>query len=296
MIKPSVSVKVLKKIRRIQIVTSKIAKDLLAGAYLSAFKGKGMEFEDVRIYQNGDEVRNIDWNVTARMNEPYVKNFLEEREMNMTLVVDVSASALFGSGNVLKSDIIAEIGAIIAFTAIKNNDKVGLILFSDKVEKYVLPKKGVRHVLSIILDLLIFKPKNRKTDVANVLNFIGNVSRKSGVYFLISDFITQDFSHEAALIAKKCDLIAIGLTDPAEVVLPDLPLTELTDLEEDWFGLFDLRDPELRALYEAEAKARIESVKSLMGKINAGFIDIRTDKPFLPELVKFFKIRGRKRR
>jgi len=291
-----VGVQVLKKIRRIQILTSKLSKDLLAGIYLTAFRGKGMEFEDVRVYQNGDEIRDIDWKVTARMNEPYVKNFREEREMNITLVVDVSASTLFGSTNELKSDLIAEIGALIAFSAIKNNDKVGLILFSDKIEKYIRPKKGVRHVLSIILELLTFKAKSLGTDVSSALNFIGNVSRKSDVYFLISDFICKDFSDEAALIAKKCDLIAIGLTDPAEMSLPILPLSEISSLEGDSTSLFDLSHKKIREEYKKHAESRIDGIKALMNKINAGFIDIRTNKPYLPELIKFFKIRGRKRR
>lgn len=292
----TVSVEILKKIRRIQIETTKLSKDLLAGAYRSAFKGKGMEFEDVRVYQPGDEIRSIDWKVTARMNQPYVKNFREEREINITLVVDVSASTLFGSTPRLKSELIAEIAATIAFSAIKNNDKVGLILFSDKIEKYILPKKGVRHVLSIILELLVFTPKNLKTDIGNVLDFIGNVSMKSGVYFLISDFVSDDFTHQAALIAKKCDLIAIGLTDPQEIDLPQLPLTQLSGLENNNHYLVDFADAATRENYKTHATERIQNVKALMGKINAGFIDIRTDRPYLHEIMKFFKIRGNKRK
>lgn len=292
----TVSVEILKKIRRIQIETTKLSKDLLAGAYRSAFKGKGMEFEDVRVYQPGDEVRNIDWKVTARMNQPYIKNFREEREINITLVVDVSASTLFGSTPHLKSELIAEIAATIAFSAIKNNDKVGLILFSDKIEKYILPKKGVRHVLSIILELLVFTPKDLKTDIGNALDFIGNVSMKSGVYFLISDFISDDFSHQAALIARKCDLIAIGLTDPKEIDLPQLPLTQLKGLENNDHNLIDFSDAVTRENYKTQATERIQNVKALMGKINAGFIDIRTDRPYLHEIMKFFKIRGNKRK
>ena len=292
----TVSVEILKKIRRIQIETTKLSKDLLAGAYRSAFKGKGMEFEDVRVYQPGDEIRSIDWKVTARMNQPYIKNFREEREINITLVVDVSASTLFGSTQRLKSELIAEIAAMIAFSAIKNNDKVGLILFSDKIEKYILPKKGVRHVLSIILELLVFTPKDLKTDIGNALHFIGNVSMKSGVYFLISDFISDDFSSQAALIAKKCDLIAIGLTDQKEIDLPQLPLTYLKGLENNTHSLIDFSDTATREDYKAQTTERIQNVKALMGKINAGFIDIRTDRPYLHQIMKFFKIRGNKRK
>lgn len=255
---PSLPIQLIKKIRKIQIQTTRLAKDLLAGAYLSAFKGKGMEFEDVRIYTAGDEVRNIDWKVTARMNHPYVKNFREEREINVTIAVDVSASSLFGSGTRLKSDLIAEIAGLIAFSAIKNNDKVGLILFSDKIEKYIPPKKGVRHVLMIIMELLIFKPKNLKTDIANALNFIGNVTRKSGVYFLISDFIDKDFSLQAALIAKKCDLIAICLTDKAEIRLPPFSLVTLKDLEKHNEAIVDFSSDEVRYEYEFNAKERID--------------------------------------
>jgi uncharacterized protein (DUF58 family) len=293
---PAVTAEIIRKIRKIHILTTKLAKDLLAGAYLSAFKGKGMEFESSRIYQNGDEIRDIDWKVTARMNTPYVKIFKEEREINITLAVDVSASHLFGSTHKLKADLIAEIAATIAFSAIKNNDKVGLILFSDKVEKYILPKKGLRHVLSIILELLVFKPTSKGTDIGNVLKFIGNVTRKSGVYFLISDFIADDFAEEAAIIAKKCDLIAIGLTDPHEINLPPISLTNLSSLETVKAEKYDMSDESLRKFYAEHSLKRIENVKLLMNKINAGFIDIRTDKPYMPELVRFFKLRGKKRR
>jgi len=289
-------VALIKKVRKIQIITSRLAKDLLAGAYLSAFKGKGMEFEDVRLYQIGDEVRDIDWKVTARMNQPYVKNFREEREINVTLAVDISGSENFGSTDQLKADFIAEIAALIAFSAIKNNDKVGLILFSDEVEKYIPPKKGVRHVLHLILELLSYSQKSKKTDIGNALEFIGNISRKSGVYFLISDFIDKDFSKEAALIAKKCDLIAISLTDPHEIKLPKLSLVELSGLEKEETKIADFSSAYLQQEYEKKAELRIAALKSLMGKINAGFIDIRTDSPYLKEIIKFFKIRGKKRR
>lgn len=285
----------IKKIRKIQIMTSKLAKDLLAGAYLSAFKGKGLEFEDVRLYQNGDEVRDIDWKVTARMNYPYVKNFREERDINVTLAVDISGSENFGSTPQLKSDLIAEIAALIAFSAIKNNDKVGLILFSETVEKYIPPKKGVRHVLHLILQLLTYVPKSQKTDIANALKFIGNISRKSAVYFLISDFIDKDFSKEAEIIAKKCDLIAISLTDPHEIELPKLSLVELAGLENQESLIADFSSNLTREEYRKKALQRISFVKSLMGRINAGFIDIRAGSPYLKEIIKFFKLRGKKR-
>lgn len=289
-------VEILKKIRKIQIETTKLASDILAGAYLSAFKGKGMEFEDVRSYQYGDEIRSIDWKVTARMDHPYVKNFREERDIDVTIAVDLSASSVFGSTSHLKSELIAEISALIAFSAIKNHDKIGLILFSDHVEKYIPPKKGLRHVLHIILELLTYKAVSKKTSIKNALDYIGNITRKSGVYFMISDFIDEGYFDQAALIAKKCDLIAIQLIDKNEVTLPELSLVTLQDAENGTLEVFDFMDSKFRTDYEIKSKERIQHVEKMMAKIHAGCINIYTDRPYIKEILKFFKIRGRKRR
>jgi len=280
-------------IRRIQIHTMQLAKDILAGAYRSAFKGRGMEFEEVREYNPGDDVRSIDWNVTARMNHPYVKTFREERELTVHLVIDVSTSSRFGSQDAIKSHLIAEIGATIAFTAIRNNDKLGLILFSDRVEKYLPPSKSQRHILRIIRDLLIYKPTRPGTDINKALNFLGSLQAKAGICFILSDFICDDFSHEALLVSKHHDLIAICVTDPYEMKLPTLNLVELEDLESGVKGTFDLSNLKANRLFEKHAEARIENIKHLMQKIGAGFIDIRTNLPYLPPIQKFFQLRGR---
>lgn len=280
-----------KKIQRIQILSTQLAKDLLAGAYRSAFKGKGMEFEEVRDYQPGDDIRTIDWNVTARMNHPYVKNFREERDLTVILLVDVSASSRFGSKNLLKSEIVAEIGAVLAFSAIKNNDRVGLILFSDIVEKYVPPRKGTRHVLRVIRELLAFHPKETGSDPKVALNFLGKVQTKSGICFFISDFMFSDYSHEASLIAKRHDLIAMCITDPSEEKMPDIGLAQLDDLETKESIIVDTSSPKFQSHFSETYSKRILEHNKLMKKLGADFVDISTDESYVRVLHKFFKLR-----
>lgn len=280
-----------KTIRRIEIVSTQLANDILAGAYRSAFKGRGMEFEEVREYQPGDEIRTIDWNVTARMSNPFVKIFREERDITVILVVDVSGSSRFGGRNGLKSELIAEIGAVLAFSAIKNNDKVGLILFTDIVEKYVPPRKGTRHVLRIIRELLAFEPQQRGSNLKGALSFLGKVQSKPGICFLISDFLCSDYAHEAAIIAKKHDLISISVSDPYEHSFPQLGLVHVADLETGQTTLVDAAFPSFQKEFQRKTTERLAKQKQLMGKIGAGFIDIRTDQPYLAELRKFFKLR-----
>jgi uncharacterized protein (DUF58 family) len=286
----------LKTLRRIQFHTTHLAKDVLAGAYRSAFKGKGMEFEEVREYQSGDEIRSIDWNVTARMNHPYVKTFREERELSVNLVVDMSSSCRFGSHQEIKGQLIAEVGALLAFSAIRNSDKLGLILFSDQIEKYVPPGKTQRHILRIIRDILAYKPKHPRTDINKALNFFGNLRAKSSICFLISDFLCDDFSHEALLISKHHDLIAISVRDPFEFELPDFNLVSLKDFETGECDIFDFSNFNLREAYKKSANGGLQDLKHLMQKIGAGFIDIRTDKPYLPVLQQYFLARGQQRR
>ena len=282
-----------KKIHRIQILSTQLATDVLAGAYRSAFKGLGMEFEEVREYQTGDDIRSIDWNVTARMNHPYIKKFQEERELTVILVVDVSASLRFGSRDQLKSEVVAEIGAALAFSAIKNHDKVGLILFSEIIEKYVPPGKGVRHVLRIIRELLVFKPKQRGSNLKGALAFLGRVQRKAGICFVLSDFLCSDYAHEAALIAQKHDLISICLTDPYENVFPKISLVSLADLESRETSLLDTSVNQTQSQFKEETTLRIKRNKQLMHKLNAGFIEVHTYKPYMLPLRKFFKLRER---
>lgn len=282
---------VFKHIRRIEIATTRLAEDLMVGAYHSAFKGKGMEFEEVREYVPGDDTRNIDWNVTARTGEPHIKNFREERELTVMLVVDVSASERFGSGNRLKSEFIAEIGAVLSFTAIKNNDNVGLLLFSDDVEAYIPPKKGLRHVLRIIRDLLIFSPKQKGSNLKEALDFLGRVQKKRCVCFLISDFMMPFCFKEMAVTAKRHDLIAIHIKDPAEESLPDMGLVSIKDCESDVESLIDTSDANIRENYALKARERAEIVNQAMKRFGAGYISLLTSEPYAPALRKFFRLR-----
>lgn len=291
----SVNKTLFKKIRRIEMISTRLATDVLSGGYRSAFKGKGMEFEEVREYQSGDDIRSIDWNVTARMNHPYIKIFREERDLSVMLVVDISASTLFGSRE-QKSEWIAEISALIAFSAIKNQDKVGLILFSNIIELYVPPAKGSRHVLRIIRELLVFKPKQKKSDIQKALSFFGNVQKSSGICFLISDFLNGDFSHEAALVAKKHDLIAISVTDPLEHNFPAANLVSITDLETGARTIVDTNNKEVQKHFRRSSEEQFAYPSSLMKKIGGEFIDIRTDRSYLIPLQKFFKMRKEYRR
>lgn len=289
---PSIDLELFKIIRRMQIETRHLAEGLLAGSYRSAFKGKGIEFEDVREFQAGDEMRSIDWNVTAKMGYPYVKNFREERELTVMLIVDVSSSTRFGSANLTKSKLIAEIGALIAFSAIKNNDKVGLLMFADKVENFLIPKKGTRHVLRIIRELLVAPQPNKGTDLSKALAYFGKVQRRRAVCFVISDFMCPDCSHELTLLAKKHDLIAISVIDPYEVSFPNVNLAELSDLETGKNQVIDTGSlSRQRAFIEASEK-HLKELKTLMGKIGGGFIDIRTDRPYFKEIERFFQMRG----
>ncbi len=283
-------------LRRIQFQTSYLAKDILAGAYRSAFKGKGMEFEEVREYQSGDDIRSIDWNVTARMNHPYVKTFREERDLSVNLVVDMSASCDFGSGHQTKKHLITEIAAVIAFSAIKNNDKLGLIIFSDHIEKYIPPGKSQRHILRIIRELIAHKSVHRKTNINAALNYFGSLQTKSSICFLISDFLCNDISKEAMLVAKYHDLIAVCVRDPVEEQLPAFNLVHMQDLESEDSDTVDFSDASLCQAYKKWDEDSRSELKHLMQKIGAGYIDIRTDKPYLNEIRKFFTARGRKRR
>ena len=275
------------KIRRIQIVTTQLANDLLAGAYHSAFKGKGIEFEEVREYQQGDEVRSVDWNVTARMNHPYVKVFKEERELTVMLVVDVSASAKFGS----KKDLIAEIGAVIAFSAIKNNDKIGLILFSEGVELYLPPKKGLRHVLRLIRELLVYEPKKIRTDLSAALTFLGNVQQRQTICFMISDFIFELPERELMITARYHDLIAVHVSDPNEWEFSDMNLVQMSDLETGQTKMVDTSSVAVLKEQKKNMEERKDDLQHTLQHVGAGFIEVRTDEPYIYPMQRFFKLR-----
>lgn len=290
-----ISSDLFKKIRRIQIQTTHLANDVLAGAYRSAFKGKGIELEEVREYQQGDDVRSIDWNVTARMNRPFVKSFREERELSVILAVDVSASTRFGSGKQLKSELIAEIAAVLAFSAIKNQDKVALLLFSDKVERYFPPQKGTRHVLRIIRELLTYKSEERATNISTALAFLGKVQNRSGVCFLISDFICPDFSHEAALAAKRYDLVPIAIVDAAEKILPNMSFVTFADLETGKSCLVDTSANKTQDNVLKSSEDRLSNQMKMFRKLGVTQCVIDTHFPYLQQLQKFFTLRTRKR-
>jgi uncharacterized protein (DUF58 family) len=282
---------VFRNVRRIQIRTSKTVTDVLAGAYHSAFKGRGMEFEEVREYTPGDEVRSIDWNVTARMNHPYVKSFREERELTVMLAIDVSASTRYGSCSQTKSEYVAELGAVLAFSAIQNNDKVGLILFSDHIEKYLPPKKGTRHVLRVIRELLVFEPQGTGTDVKGALAFLGKVQRKKGVCFVISDFLCPEFDKELAVTSRRHDLIGISIEDPQERAFPNIGLATIKDLETGEERLIDTSLKEVRdQLYQRSTEHR-SRLETLMQQVNAGFISLNTQEGYVDNIRRFLRKR-----
>ena len=255
-----------------------------------------MEFEEVREYQPGDEIRNIDWNVTARMNRPYIKSFREEREMTVMLVVDMSASTRYGSKSQLKSDLIAEISALLAFSAVTNNDRIGLILFSDRVQKYIKPKRGLRHIFRIVRELLSPVEFGPKTDIAGALSFAGKMMPHSSICFLISDFIAPDFSKEARIISNKHDLIAINIVDPTERVFPAMSLVTYRDPETQATALVDTGSSEVLASLQKGYEQHLEAQKKLIRQMGASWLVIETNRPYLTYLRHFLSDKGRTRR
>jgi len=286
---------VLKKIRRIQITTGRLVNDVFAGQYESVFKGKGMEFDEVREYTPGDDVRSIDWNVTARTSHPYVKKFVEERQLTIMLLLDASGSCQFGTVNCLKSELIAEICAVLAFSAIKNNDRVGLIIFTDRIEKFVPPKKGLRHVLRVIREALYFKPVSSGTDINAALEYLNMVVTRRSVSFLISDFVSPDDFRKALSIAnKRHDMIAIDVKDPKEFSLPKAGIIRIRDAEYGQEIEFDTRDDSFLKDYQDKAKNNFDQAQRLFKSINMDCINVSTDKPYADALIKFFRTRERR--
>jgi uncharacterized protein (DUF58 family) len=284
-----------KKVRYIEIQTSRKVNDVLAGEYHSVFKGQGMEFEEVREYAPGDEVRSIDWNVTARMGRPYVKRFREERELTILLLVDLSASGAFGTRSRMKNEVAAELCALLAFSAIKNNDKVGLIAFTDRIEWFVPPAKGSTHVLRLIRDLLVFKPEHEGTDIAVALDYLGRVMTKRGIVFLVSDFLCEEFEKSMRIAAQRHDVIAAILSDPAEHRLPKAGLIELEDAESGERVLVDTSSPAVRKRYEQLAHERNERIRSMLTSMDVEHIRVGTDHDYVRDLLRFFKARERQR-
>ncbi len=284
-----------KKIRYIQIYTSKAVNDVLAGQYESVFKGRGMEFDEVREYQPGDDVRAIDWNVTARMGRPFIKRFREERELAVIFLVDLSASGAFGSVRRSKSEVAAEICALLAFAAIRNNDKVGLVVFTDHVEMFIPPQKGTRHVLRVIREILSFQARRTKTDIARALDYIGRVLSRRAVVFLISDFQAEGFERPLRVLSRRHDIIAVNVTDPRELSLPDVGLLELEDAETGEVVLIDTGSAQVRREYEKLGAENAQRLRNLFRSVGIDEIRVQTGREYIADLVKFFKERRRRR-
>ena len=285
---------ILKKIQRIEIFTNRLVNTVFAGEYESVFKGQGITFDEVREYQAGDEIRTIDWNVTARMGQAYIKKYVEERELVMMLVVDMSASTSFGSITETKAEIAAEIAALLAFSAIKNNDKVGLICFTDTVEHFVAPRKGKRHVLRVVRDILRFQPQQPGTNIETALTFVDKVLKPHSVVFLISDFKDTGYEKQLRLSSRRHSLIAITLQDRREMELPDVGLIELEDAESGETMIVDTRSEEARQLY-TELNQRADAERRQIFRANqVDSILIRTDEPYVKPIIQFFRQRAAK--
>lgn len=282
----------LKKVRKIEIKTRGLSRQIFAGEYHSAFKGRGIAFSEVREYQYGDDVRNIDWKVTARFNHPYVKIFEEEREMTVMLLVDVSASKSFGTQVQFKRGLITEIAAVLSFSAIQNNDKIGIIFFSDTIEKFIPPKKGRKHILRIIRELLDFQPQSPKTDITQALRYFANVTKKRCTAFILSDFIDEHNFEDALRIAKhKHDLIALKIYDQREAEIPNIGLVRLQDAETGQCRWIDTAERKVRDLYSRSWQYRNEQLKTIFRKAGIDFTQIRTDQDYVKPLLQLFKMR-----
>jgi len=283
-----------KKIRRIEIRTKRLVNDLFSGEYHSTFKGQGMEFEEVRQYEPGDDIRLIDWNVTARTGYPHVKKFREERELSVIFLVDASSSGSFGTRERFKADAAAELCAVLAFSAIKNNDKVGMIIFTDMIEKFIPPKKGKAHVLRLIREVLYFKPEGTKTDIGGALEYFSRVIKKKSVVFLISDFLSEDYLKPLQIANNKHDVIAIKISDPRELKFENVGLIELEDAETGETLIIDTGSAAFRRDFARQAEEDNFGLKRSLKLINLDFIQIITNQSYIVQLINFFKLRGKR--
>lgn len=281
----------LKKVRKIEIKTRRLSDNVFGGEYHSTFKGRGMTFSEVRQYQFGDDVRNIDWNVTARYSEPYIKVFEEERELTLMLMVDISGSEYFGTQEQFKNEIITEIAATLAFSAMQNNDKTGLILFTDQIELYIPPKKGKSHVLRIIRELLEHKPKSNKTDVAYALKFLSSVMKKKAIVFVLSDFIADNYKDTLKIAARKHDVTGIRIYDMAEENIPNLGMVQMEDQETGELLLVNTGSKSVRNHYYAYHRERVDYFVESFTKSGAGALSSRVDESYVKKLLGYFKRR-----
>ncbi len=282
----------LKKVRKIEIKTRRLSDHIFGGEYHSTFKGRGMTFSEVREYQFGDDVRNIDWNVTARYNEPFVKIFEEERELTMMLMVDISGSEWFGTEEQFKNEIITEIAATLAFSATQNNDKIGLILFTDQIELYIPPKKGRFHVLRIIRELIEFQPKSKKTNFAEALKFMSSVMKKKAIVFVLSDFIVDDYKQTLKIVSGKHDITGIRVYDKREEEIPSLGMVQMQDEESGEMMLVNTSSKKVRTNYSKYYQEKVEYYKDSFSKSGAGSIDCRVDESYVKKLLGYFKRRA----
>ena len=285
----------LKKVRQIEIKTKGLSNHIFSGEYHTAFKGKGMAFSEVREYQHGDDVRLIDWNVTARYNTPFIKIFEEEREMTVMLMVDISASGNFGSDKQFKKELATEISAVLAFSAINNNDKVGLILFTDCVEKFIPPKKGKTHILRIIRELLAFKPNGKKTDVAKGIEYFNSVIKKKSVCFILSDFISPDFKKPLSISSNKHDIIALRIYDKREEYIPKVGMIAFKDAETGKVKFIDSFDQKTRESFKKESEIEKRKLKKIFPSCGVDLIEINTKEDYVKPLINFFKSREKRR-
>jgi uncharacterized protein (DUF58 family) len=285
---------IYKKIRQIEIRSRKSVNQLFAGEYRSIFKGQGLEFHEVREYVPGDDIRLIDWNVSARLGYPYIKKFIEERQQSIILCVDVSASQDFGSEKLNKNEAAAEIAAVLAFSAINNNDLVGLLMFSDRVEKYIPPKRGRRHVLQVIREIISFKREGKKTDMAEALRYLNRVNKKSAVLFLISDFLAEGYEQPIRILSKKHDLIPVVIKDRLEKKLPDLPVVCFEDPESGEMMEIDLRDESLRRYYEEASADELTNLRRFFRSLELDHLELSADGEYIAALNRFFKLREKR--
>jgi uncharacterized protein (DUF58 family) len=281
----------LKKVRKIEIKTRRLSDHIFSGEYHTSFKGRGMTFSEVRQYQYGDDIRNIDWNVTARYNEAHVKVFEEERELTMMLMVDISGSESFGSKNQFKKDIVTEIAATMAFSATQNNDKIGLILFSDQIELYIPPKKGRSHVLRIIRELIEFHPQSNKTDLSQALKFLSSTQKKKAIVFVISDFMSEGYDQTLKIAAKKHDITGIRVYDSREQSMPNLGMVPMLDAETGVMQLVDTSSKTVRFNYEKYYNEQLNYFKETFSKSGSGVVNTRVDESYVTKLLGYFKSR-----
>ncbi|MBP8911968.1 MAG: DUF58 domain-containing protein [Phycisphaerae bacterium] len=285
----------IKRIRQIQIYTSRAVNASFAGQYESVFKGRGMQFDEVREYMPGDDIRSIDWNVTARTGKPFIKRFVEEREMTVLFAVDLSASGEFGTVSKMKNELAAEFCAVLAFAAARNNDKVGLLIFTDRIELFIPPKKGSRHILRLIRELLAFKMSKRRTNIPLALDYLAKVARKRATLFLVSDFIETDFKKPLSLLNKRHDVICVPVRDRVEITMPALGLIEVEDAETGEILLVDTSSRQFRQQYGGHSSERFNDLQNLFRAGNVDFIPISTDKAYINDLIQFFHMRHRRR-